>query len=44
MLKKSLARVNIEYKLDPKIGEAIVKAADEVIAGKLDDNFPLVVW
>jgi fumarate hydratase class II len=31
-------------KLDPKIGEAIVAAAQEVIDGKLDDHFPLVVW
>jgi fumarate hydratase class II len=31
-------------KLDKKIGEAIVKAADDVINGKLLDNFPLVVW
>ena len=31
-------------KLDPKLGEAIVAAADEVIEGKLNDHFPLVVW
>jgi fumarate hydratase class II len=31
-------------KLDPKIGGAIVQAADEVIQGKLLENFPLVVW
>ncbi|KAJ3360245.1 fumarase fum1 [Kappamyces sp. JEL0680] len=30
--------------LDEKIGGAIVKAADEVISGKLNDHFPLVVW
>ena len=30
--------------LDPKIGKAIVEAAQEVIEGKLDDHFPLVVW
>src|SRR5437868_13626724 len=30
--------------LDPKLGEAIAKAADEVIEGKLDDQFPLVAW
>ena len=28
--------------LDPKKGEAIVAAADEVLAGKHDDEFPLV--
>ncbi|CEI93489.1 Putative Fumarate hydratase [Rhizopus microsporus] len=32
------------YGLDPKIGEAIQKAADEVIDGSLIDHFPLVVW
>jgi len=31
-------------KLDPKIGGAIVEAAQEGIDGKLDDHFPLVVW
>ena len=31
-------------RLDPKIGEAIVEAAQEVIEGKLDEHFPLVVW
>ena len=31
-------------KLDPKLGEAIVQAAQEVIEGKLNDHFPLVVW
>ncbi|KRA81665.1 fumarate hydratase [Altererythrobacter sp. Root672] len=30
--------------LDPKLAEAIVVAADEVIAGRHDDEFPLVVW
>jgi len=30
--------------LDKKIGEAIVKAADEVMSGALNDHFPLVVW
>ena len=28
----------------PALGEAIVAAADEVVDGKLDDHFPLVVW
>jgi fumarate hydratase class II len=31
-------------RLDPKLGDAIVKAAQEVIDGKLDEHFPLVVW
>ncbi|MCL4136937.1 UNVERIFIED_CONTAM: hypothetical protein GTU68_051852 [Idotea baltica] len=31
-------------KMDPMIGRAVVQAADEVIEGKLNDHFPLVVW
>jgi len=31
-------------KLDAAIADAIVQAASEVVAGKFDDNFPLVVW
>lgn len=31
-------------KLDKKIGEAIIKASDDVIRGQLLENFPLVVW
>ena len=30
--------------LSPKIANAIGKAANEIIKGKLDDHFPLVVW
>jgi fumarate hydratase, class II len=30
--------------LDPPLADAIAQAADEVIAGKWDDHFPLVVW
>lgn len=52
ILKKSAALVNKQYALKPEISEAIVKAAgimswvwiDEVISGKLNDHFPLVVW
>jgi fumarate hydratase class II len=45
VIKKAAAQANMEQKkLDKKLGRAIVKAADEVIKGKLDDNFPLVVW
>lgn len=44
ILKKSCAIVNLRYGLDPKISDAIVKASDEVISGKLDSHFPLVVW
>jgi len=34
----------MEYGLDKKYGDAIVKAASEVAQGKLTDHFPLVVW
>jgi fumarate hydratase class II len=30
--------------LEPRLADAIIAAADEVIVGKFDDNFPLVVW
>ena len=43
--KKAAALANMELdELDAKIGKAIVAAADEIIAGKLADQFPLVVW
>jgi fumarate hydratase class II len=44
ILKRAAATVNMNYGLDPKLGNAIVQAADEVISGKLADHFPLVVW
>ena len=45
ILKKAAASVNAsEGKLDSKLADAIKKAADEVIEGSLDSNFPLVVW
>jgi fumarate hydratase class II len=45
IIKRASAEVNMALgKLDPKIGEAIVKAANEVIEGKLDNHFPLSVW
>src|SRR5262245_5909085 len=44
-LKRACAEVNAELDLLPKdVANAIVKAADEVIGGKLNDHFPLVVW
>jgi fumarate hydratase class II len=43
--KRAAAAVNMELgALDRKLGEAIIQAADEIIAGKMDDEFPLVVW
>jgi len=45
VIKKACALANVENrKLDAKLGRAIADAAQEVIDGKLDDNFPLVVW
>ena len=45
MIKKAAARVNQRHgRLDEKLSTAIQQAADEVIGGKLDDHFPLVVW
>ena len=43
--KKCAALANISLgKLDESVGRAIVEAAQEIVDGKLDDNFPLVVW
>ena len=45
IVKKAAAQVNADLgKLDKKLASAIVQAADEVIEGKWDDHFPLVVW
>src|SRR5512145_3143840 len=45
VVKRAAAEVNMELgRLDPALGSAIVKAAQEVIEGKLDTHFPLVVW
>ncbi|TGT71101.1 class II fumarate hydratase [bacterium M00.F.Ca.ET.159.01.1.1] len=45
IVKRAAAEVNMEMKrLDPAIGKAIIEAAQEVIDGKLDAHFPLVVW
>jgi fumarate hydratase class II len=44
-LKRAAAQVNAELgELDGTIANAIVAAADEVIAGKWPDEFPLSVW
>jgi len=45
IVKRAAAEANLALgKLDPKIAETIVAAANEVIDGKLNDHFPLVVW
>ena len=45
IVKKAAAKVNSDSgRLDKKIADAISNASDEVIDGKLDDHFPLVIW
>jgi len=44
IVKQAAARVNVKHGLDPKIAEVIDQVAQEVIDGKLDDQFPLVIW
>ena len=45
IVKRAAAETNMELgKLDPALGKAIVAAAQEVIDGRLNDHFPLVVW
>ena len=45
IVKRAAAETNMELgRLDKTIGEAIVKAAQEVIDGKLDGHFPLSIW
>ena len=45
IVKRAAAETNMGLgRLDPTVGAAIIAAAQEVIDGKLDDHFPLVVW
>lgn len=45
IVKKAAARTNMSLGvLDSTLGEAIATAADEVVDGRLQDHFPLVVW
>ncbi len=45
IIKRACAEVNVaQGDLDPALGAAIVAAAQEVIDGRFDDNFPLAVW
>lgn len=45
LVKKAAAAVNTSlYGLEPHLADAIQQAAQEVIDGKLDDQFPLVIW
>src|SRR3989440_3572211 len=44
-VKRAATQVNLDLRvLDPKKGKAIIEAADEVIAGKHEGEFPLAVW
>jgi len=44
-VKRAAAQVNLGLKqLDEAKAKAIIQAADEVISGKLGDQFPLVIW
>ncbi len=45
IVKRASAEANMALgKLDSKLGAVLIKAAQEVIEGKLDAHFPLVVW
>jgi fumarate hydratase class II len=44
VIKQAAASVNRRHGLDPALAEVIEKAAAEVTSGKLDDQFPLVIW
>ncbi|PKP77335.1 MAG: class II fumarate hydratase [Alphaproteobacteria bacterium HGW-Alphaproteobacteria-3] len=45
IVKRAAAEANMELgRLDPNVGKAVIQAAQEVIEGKLDEHFPLVVW
>jgi fumarate hydratase class II len=45
IVKRAAAETNMELGiLKPEVGETVVKAAQEVIDGKLDAHFPLAVW
>jgi fumarate hydratase class II len=45
IIKRSAAKINMDIgDLDTVIGEAIIKAATELMAGKHDEHFPLSVW
>src|SRR4029077_15128905 len=45
IVKRAAAETNMDLgHLDTKLGDGIVRSAQEVIDGKLNDHFPLVVW
>ncbi|CAN5552400.1 class II fumarate hydratase [soil metagenome] len=44
LVKQAAARVNRAHGLSPEKADAIEAAAAEIVSGKLDDQFPLVIW
>lgn len=45
LIKRAIAKINLNYGLNPKIADAIIQASDEVFEEKIGmDHFPLVVW
>ncbi|MCW3845930.1 class II fumarate hydratase [Sphingomonas sp. LB-2] len=44
IVKQAAARVNVKHGLDPKIAAVIEQVTTEIAQGKLDDQFPLVIW
>ena len=44
IVKQAAARVNRKHGLDTGIADAIEAAAREIVSGRLDDQFPLVIW
>lgn len=44
LVKQAASRVNRKHGLDAELADAIEKAAEEVVHGRLDDQFPLVIW
>ena len=44
IVKQAAARVNAKHGLDPQIVEGIEDAAQAIVSGALDDQFPLVIW
>jgi len=45
IIKKAAAKINYKNKdIDKKTSKSIIKAANEIIQGKLDNHFPLKVW
>ena len=44
IVKQAAARVNRRHGLDGGIADAIEATAQEIVAGTLDDQFPLVIW